>query len=288
MAAPTGPTVRRMQLGLELETLRKRAGYTNLKDVVEGLAISESQYRRVENGTSAFRRHSDLVTVLKKFGVTSKEDVDLLVDIHRDSLNRGWWSTYARTMPSGMAMYVGLEDGAKTIRGWQPNIIFGLLQTEPYARAVFQSAKQVEEKTTEFVERGVALRMERKELLTRDNAPEFRAILDEAALRRVMGSADVMREQIKHLAELAALENVTLQVLPMNTPTYRCQNDFTLLEFGAPLPTIVQMDMVDGGSNISDKDTEVWTFSRRFDALRDGAIPVGETPKFLHQLAREI
>ncbi|MER5737341.1 helix-turn-helix transcriptional regulator [Streptomyces sp. NPDC002262] len=277
-----------MQLGMELERLRKKAGFTNLKEAVHGLEISDSQLYRVEKGTSAFRRVADLVALLERYGVTDEEDIEFLVGIHRDSLNRGWWSTYARTLPSGMAMYVGLEDGARTIRAWQPDVVFGLLQTEDYARAVFQSGKLIEEKTTEFVERGVALRMERKEILRRENPVEIRAILCEAALRRRLGSQEVMRNQINHLIDLAALDNVTIQVLPLDAQTYRSNFDFTLMEFGENLPTVVQMDMPDGASNLSDKDTEVWAFSRRFDALRDGALPVGSTPDFLHQLVREI
>ncbi|MGW6054145.1 helix-turn-helix domain-containing protein [Streptomyces sp. NPDC055189] len=288
MAAPTGPTVRRMQLGAELERLRKQAGFTNHKDVVDGLPISESQYYRVARGLSAFRKQSDLIAVLERFGVTDEDDVQFLVDIHRDSLNRGWWSIYARTMPSGMAMYVGLEDGARSLRCWQPNLVFGLLQTDEYARAVFQHAKTVEERTTEFVERGIELRKERRSVLTREKAPEVRAILDEAACHKVMGSSAIMRAQIEHLIELSELENITIQVLPMTTPTYRCSHNFTLLEFDHPLPSVVQMDTVDGGSEISDKDTAIWQFSRRFEALRDGAVPVGDTPKFLHQLSRKI
>jgi transcriptional regulator with XRE-family HTH domain len=278
-----------VQLGLELQRLRKQAGYTNLKDAVKGLeGISDSQLYRVEQGTSSFRRSAGLVALLERYGITDEEDVQFLVDIHRDGLNRGWWSTYSRIMPSGMAMYIGLEDGAKSIRAWQPDVVFGLLQTEGYARAVFEGAKLVEEHTTEFVERGIALRMERQEILTRDNPVEMRTILDEAALRRVVGSREIQRKQIEHLAELSAYDNVNLQILPLNARTYRFSYDFTLMEFADPIPTVVQMDSSDGGSNLTDKDTEIWKFARRFDALRDGALPVGETPAFLHQLAREI
>ncbi|MEU0722870.1 helix-turn-helix transcriptional regulator [Streptomyces sp. NPDC006140] len=277
-----------MQLGKELERLREKAGFKSPKEAVVGTDISESQLYRVEKGTSAFRRAADLEALLKHYGITDEEDVEFLVGIHRDSLNRGWWSTYARTMPSGLAMYIGLEDGAKSIRAWEPGVVFGLFQTEDYARALFEAGKLVEEQTTEFVKRGVALRMERQEILTRENPVEIRAILDEAALRRIVGSREIMLKQIERLIDLAALDNVTLQVLPMNTPTYRAHFNFTLMEFEDPVPTVVQMDMADGASNLTDKDTEVWRFARRFDALRDDSLPVGETPKFLHQLSREI
>lgn len=287
MAAPTGPTVRRMQLGMELERLRDQRGLS-MEQVVEGLPVSHSQYYKVSRGSSAFRKQEHLVLVLERLGVTDTDDVEFLVGIHRDSLNRGWWSTYSRTMPSGMAMYVGLEDGAKAMRGWNPHHVHGLLQTEAYTRAQFMAAKPVDETKTEAVERGVVVRMQRKAVLTRENPLELRVVMAEAGLRNIVGSPAVMREQYTEIIRLSELDNVTVQILPMKHATYRCAYDFTMMDFGEALPTVVAMDMIDGGSNITDKDTEIWQFSRRFDALRDGALPVGQTPKFLHQLAREI
>ncbi|MGP3968937.1 helix-turn-helix domain-containing protein [Streptomyces sp. 6N223] len=287
MAAPTGPTVRRMQLGWELRRLREKNGFT-LAQAVDGLTFSTSKLFRVENGLSALPKVSDLKTLLDRYGVTDEDDIQFLVEIHRDSLNRGWWSHYRSTMPSGMATYVGLESGARAIRAWQPNVVLGLLQTERYVRELFQAAKPVNEATTEFLERGVQLRMDRKSVITRkENPVELWAILDEAALLRIVGGPEVMREQYEEIARLAALDNVTVQILPTSTPTYRSADNFTLLEFGAPLPTVVQSDIVDA-SNVSDKDTTVWAFTRRFDALRAGALSPGETPEFLNRLARKI
>ncbi|MEO3754030.1 helix-turn-helix transcriptional regulator [Streptomyces sp. B6B3] len=287
MAAPTGPTVRRMQLGWELKRLREKNGFT-LAQAVDGLTFSTSKLFRVETGQSALPKVADLKTLLDRYGVTDEDDIDFLVEIHRDSLNRGWWSHYRSTMPSGMATYVGLESGAHTIRAWQPNVVLGLLQTERYARELFLAAKQINEVTTEFLERSVQLRMDRKSMITRrENPIALWAILDEAALLRVVGSAEAMREQYDEIARLAALDNVTVQILPTRTPTYRSADNFTLLTFGDPLPTVVQSDMADG-SNVSDKDVTVWAFDRRFDALRAGALAPSETPEFLNRLAREI
>jgi transcriptional regulator with XRE-family HTH domain len=286
MAAPVGPTVRRMQLGSELKRLREKHGFT-LVQAVEGLAISTSKLFRVEKGQSALPKVSDLRTLLDRYGVTNEDDIQFLIDIHRDSLNRGWWSRYRSTMPSGMEMYVGLENGARAIRAWNPSVVFSLLQTERYVREMLLAAKPVNETTTELVERTVQLRMDRKSLLTRkDNPVELWAILDEAALLRTVGGPEVMREQYEEIIRLAALDNVTVQILPIRTATYRSTFDFTLLEFPDPLPTVVQTDMAEG-SNVNDQDVTVWGFSRRFDALRAGALPPGETPQFLHRLARE-
>ncbi|WP_328491284.1 helix-turn-helix domain-containing protein [Streptomyces zaomyceticus] len=277
-----------MQLGKQLTQLRKKAGFTNLKEAMEGLGISDAQYRRVENGESAFRKQSDLVAVLQRFDVEDQDDIDHFIALHKDSLNRGWWSNYSRTMSTGMKLYVGLEDGAMAIRAWQPDVVHGLLQTEEYTRALFDAHKPVDELTTEAVELGVQLRMERRDILAREKPVEMRTILDEAALRRVVGSREVMREQYDELIKLTKRENVYIHIVPLSKASYRCQYDFALLDFGEGLPTAVQMDKIDGGSEITDKTTEVWTFSRRFERLRDGALPIEETPKFLEQLSREM
>ncbi|MBP8536958.1 helix-turn-helix domain-containing protein [Streptomyces sp. MK37H] len=287
MAAPTGPTVRRMQLGWELKRLRDKAGFT-LAEAVDGLTFSTTKLFRVENGLSALPKAADLKALLDRYGVEDEDDVDFLVEIHRDSLNRGWWSLYRSVLPSGMGMYIGLESGARSIRAWQPSVVHGLLQTERYTRAMFQTAKPVEETTTEFVERHIQIRMERKKALTRRDGPlELWVIQEEATLRRVVGGPEVMREQYEEILAFAQLDNVTVQILPMATATYRTGANFSLLEFGSPLPTVVQSDAADG-SEISDKDTTIWSFSRRFEALRAGALAPGETPEFLQRLAREI
>ncbi|MET8506877.1 DUF5753 domain-containing protein [Streptomyces sp. NPDC004787] len=277
-----------MQLGKQLMQVRKQAGYSTPRSAVEGLDISEAQYRRVELGQSAFRKVSDLVIVLEHFGVTDKADIEHFTALHRDGQNRGWWSSFARSMSSGMKLYVGLEDGAKAIRAWQPDMVHGLLQTESYARALFETHKPVDEMTTEEVLRGVEARMERRGILTRDNPVELRVVLDEPALRRVVGGPEVMREQYEELAELSERSNVFIHLIPTTKATYRCQSDFAVLDFDDGLPTIVQLDMPEGEVRMTDKMAEVRTYSRRFDALRDGALSTEETSKFLHQLTREI
>lgn len=287
MAAPTGPTVRRMQLGWELKRLRDEAGFT-LAEAVDGLTFSTTKLFRVENGLSALPKAADLKALLDRYGVEAEDDVDFLMQIHRGSLNRGWWSVYRSVLPSGVGMHIGLENGARTSRTWQPNVVFGLLQTERYARELFQAAKPVEETTTEFVERHIQIRMERKKALRRrDNPMELWVIQDEASLRRVVGSSEVMREQYEEIETLLGLDNVTVQILPMATPAYRPHTNFNLWEFGAPLPSVVQSDAVDG-SDISDKETTIWSFSRRFENLRAAALAPGETSAFLQRLAREI
>jgi hypothetical protein len=191
-------------------------------------------------------------------------------------------------MPSGFSISVGLEGDAKVLRVYQPDVVFGLFQTAGYARAMFECAKPVDERNTEFVERNIEIRMRRKEAITRSERPvEVHAILDEAAVRRVYGGPEVMREQYEHLADLAALEHVTVQILPMGQPVYRCHQNFTLMEFEPWLPTVVSVDGF-SSCNITDKDTEIWAYRRRFDAMRAEAGGPREAREFLKRAAREL
>lgn len=295
VATKTGPTIRRMQLGQELRRLREQAdnedgatrGLTRAQ-AVRGTSVSESQLHRVEKGLTSLPKVQQLRQLLDRYGVTDLEDVNFLLDVHKSSLNRGWWSPYRVFMPSGFNLSVGLEGDAKILRVYQPDVIFGLFQTPAYARAMFESAKPVDERTTEFVERNIEIRMRRKDAITRSRNPvEIHAILDEAVLRRVLGGPEVMREQYEHLAELAELDHVTVQILPLGQPVYRSGQNFTLMDFESPLPTVVSVDGFTS-VNVTDKDTEIWAYRRRFDAMRAEAGRPRETPEFLKRAAREL
>ncbi|MBH1938443.1 helix-turn-helix domain-containing protein [Streptomyces sp. AV19] len=286
MAAKKGPTIRRVQLGKELRRLRERAGMS-LVQAVDGLAFSDTKLWRVERGMTSLDKLSDLRSLCERYGIEDEEDVEFLLKIQRESLSRDWWIPYRNVMPSGMEMFIGLERDARRLRGWQPNVVYGLLQSERYARALFEAAKPVEETTTEFMEYHLQLRMERKELITRSEDPvELRIIMSEGALRQVLGDAELMREQYVLIAELAGLDNVTVQVLPWATPAYRATNNFVLMDFESPLPSVVEID--DAKSvTLVDKQSEIWKHTRRFDSMCASALNPGETPRFLERLARE-
>ncbi|MFF3750505.1 helix-turn-helix domain-containing protein [Streptomyces sp. NPDC002018] len=287
MAAKRGPTFRRRELGKELRRLREKVGLT-IEEAVAGLGFSETKLGRVETGHNSLPRIEDLVKLLDRYGVEDLDDREALLTLNRDSLSRDPWLPYRDVMPSGMPMYVGLEADAREIRAWQPMYVFGLFQTENYVRSLFMTGKPVEETTTAFVENNVRLRMERKHLITRADGPlMLRVILDESALRRVIGGVDVMREQYEEIERLAARDNVVVQILPQRLVTYRADINFALLDFDAPVDSVVQSD-IPGSISVTDKPSDVWKYNQRFDSMRDEALAPSATAGFLHQLAREI
>lgn len=212
-----------------------------------------------------------------------------LVSLQREASSREWWTGTGTTMLSGTPRFLGVESAAQEIRVFHPTIIPGLLQTQAYAQAVHDLHKPVDETTTEFVGQSVQLRMKRQEALTREEDPlKVWAVLYEPALRYVLGAPDAMREQYAALAELAGLENVTLQVLPQSGNGYVAFHYVNIMILGDGLPTTVQTDTAWFTVAVTDKPREVGRFSRMFDAMAAGALPPGDTQKFLNQLSREI
>lgn len=259
-----------------------------LQSVSDALGFSHSKLARVEVGENDLPRVADLQRLIAHLDPEmSEDDQETLLRLHRESLSKEPWTPYKAFMPSKMPTFRGLEQDATVMRAWQPCFVYGLLQTEDYATALYQIAKPVDETTSEYIEQNVRLRMERKELITRSENPlELRVIMDEAAVRRIVGGYDIMRAQHREIVELAALDNVTVQILPHDVVTYRTESNFILLDFAETLAPVVQMDMPNTIS-VTDERREVQRNIRRFDAMRDSALPPARTAGFLHQLTRE-
>jgi hypothetical protein len=229
VTARARPTARRIELGHELRLLRQRARFT-LQEAVKGLPLSDTKLYRIETGLHDLRNAGYLRELLKRYGVTDEETVGRLLAIQREGASREWWTQFRMAMPSGMPRFIGVESAAREIRAFHPTRVLGLLQTEGYARALYEVAKPIEETTTEFVQQNVAVRMTRKEALTREDEPlRLWAVLFEPALRYAVGGVEVMREQYDEITRLAALDHVTVQVLPQSVRGYVAAHDFSIL-----------------------------------------------------------
>jgi transcriptional regulator with XRE-family HTH domain len=258
------------------------------EDVASALGFSPEKLWRVEKGRTSLPNPTDLKNLLTHYGVDDSEVIERLSVIHRESLQEGWWVPYSAHLPKGMREYVGLETDALSIAAWQPSLVFGLLQTEDYARELLLSAKPVDETTTEFIDAHVEVRMARKSLITKEAPRPLWVIMGEDAIRSTIGGRTVMAEQYDELKRLASLDTVTLQILPAASTGYRASQNFALLEMDEPLGKIVQADQPGGQASITDKKPDVGKYSRRFDALRAAALAPNETPSFIDQVQRDM
>ena len=240
--ADAGPTVARMRLGARLRRLREEAEISR-EDASVAIRSSASKISRIELGRTSIKVQ-DLTDLLRLYGA-DKADRESLLALSRHGSVAGWWQDYGDSAPTWLKPYLGLEQAATLIRSYDAQLVPGLLQTSEYARAVFTLPGG---SAGERAERQLALRMRRQEILHRADPPHLWAVIDEAALRRPVGSAEVMRAQIEHLLEMSRLRHVNIQVLPFRAGGHAAGGGpVILLRFaGDQLPDVVYLEQLAG------------------------------------------
>jgi transcriptional regulator with XRE-family HTH domain len=284
-SGPTGgPTVLRIMLGAQLRRLREAKGISR-EDAGYLIRASESKISRMELGRVGFKER-DIVDLLSLYGITHQDERAALLALARQANTPGWWQRYSDVLPSWLQTYLGLEEAAALIRTYEVQFVPGLLQTDDYARAVIgygNSGAPAEE-----IERRVSLRMKRQQLLTRSDAPQLWTVVDEAALRRPMGSPGVMAAQLEHLIKASELPNVTLQVLPFQVGAHAAEaGAFTILRFPEPdLPDVVYVEQLTGALYL-DKRDDVDAYMAVVDRLSVESAPPRTTVEILNRILQE-
>lgn len=281
MARPTSTAVRR-QLGSELRRLRgRRRG----AEVAALLGWSESKLSRIETARTGVSA-SDLERLLATYAVDEPER-SRLRELSVQTQTRTWWDPYRAGVPDPLDRYVAYESEATVMLEWEPQIVPGLLQTDEYARAVVEVARNLA--GPDVVEQLVALRMARQTVLTRHPEPRLWAILDEGALRREVGGRQVMRRQVQRLYDASQRPGITLQVLPFSVGIHLAVSGaFTIFEFGAGEQSpVVHGEGITGGT-FHDRSPEVQQFREAFDDVRCRALDAQATRELLARIGAEL
>ncbi|MGP3922521.1 MULTISPECIES: helix-turn-helix domain-containing protein [unclassified Streptomyces] len=282
MASNVNPTVRRRRLGQELRRLREVKGMT-AEEVAERLLVSQSKISRLENG----RRSISQRDVRDLCGVYEVEDhriVDSLMQMAKDSRQQGWWHAFGDIPYS---VYIGLETDAASLRVYEPQMVPGLLQTRPYAEALITGA--LPEAASTEIDKRVQVRLRRQERIHAEESPlRLWAVLDESALRRVVGNRDVMREQLEALIELSQLPHVTVQVMPFSMGAHPGVNgQYAILEFpDAADSSVVYLEGVTSDLYL-EKANDVQSYSVMYEHLRAQALNANQTREFITEAAKE-
>jgi transcriptional regulator with XRE-family HTH domain len=212
------------------------------------IGISKSSLSRIENAQVSVLPPVARA-LLELYGV-EEPDIDPLLQVAREARKRGWWQAYDDVLPDWFDVYVGLEAGAAEIKTFQSQLVYGLLQTADYARAIIRAGHP--NATDDEVERRVELRMRRQQ---NDSPPRLWVVLDEAVLRRPVGGADVMRAQLTKITEAAKVPGNTVQVLPFSAGEHASMGSaFNMLMFREPLdPGIVYVETRAGSLYLEDQ-----------------------------------
>jgi hypothetical protein len=212
-------------------------------------------------------RVQDLRALVELYDLAAEER-DLLYALVRQARHRGWWHEYADVYPPGSATLYGLEDAAARIRVHSPTLVPGLLQTERYARALIGSAPT----DPIIVDRRVALRVRRQQLLDRSDPPIFVTVIDEAVLHHMIGGPEVMTEQVTALLQAADRPHIQIHVLEFDAGAYPAAGvPFSVFEYGIPgvAPVAYQEQLL--GNTYIDEAHEVEGFEAAWRAVLDTA-----------------
>lgn len=246
------PTGARRRLGAELRRLRANAGL-RLDEVGLQLNCSTSKISRLENG-KGIPKPRDVEDLIRIYRVGADLEIAMLRRLVHESRSQGWWATYTdglsaeRFVLDSPGRYAALETDAVGIASFDLAVLHGLAQTPGYTRSIMEALLPRHEAWE--IDRLVELRRHRQRALVAPRDPlRLLGVIDEGALRRVVGSRAVMAGQMDRLLELAAMPNVVLQILPFDAGMHRAHSgQFSILE----IPDELGSDLVYTESHAGD------------------------------------
>ena len=266
----------RRRLGRRLKALREEAGLT-IEQAAPLLDKTRSALGRIERGET----RADVHFVRSCMDLYDQYVDDLLAET-REALKPQWFRSYG-VEDLG---YVDVETHAATVKEFPALNLPGLLQTESYIRAMLAGGRR---RTKIQMDNDIAVRLIRQRRLTGDSSPlDLVAVVDEAALRREVGGAEVMREQLRHLVEAAAWPTVSLQVLPLREGVHSAMDGaFILLSFPEPEDSeLLYVEYATGALHIEDSE-EVRRARLKFDQLRTEALSPADSVALIEQIIFE-
>lgn len=285
MTGMTGsPTVRRRRLSAELIRLRRKAGLT-VEEVTRRLEWSSGRLTHMETNRWTRPDLGNIRALLDLYDVTDGDVREAILNLARQSREKGWWAKYKDVFSGSLP---GFEAEASQIRTYEVVTIPGLLQTADYAAAIFR-AGQVLEENEAMVRRRVEGRMARQALLEREDPPQLWVLLDEAALRKHVGGAEVMSQQLRHLIEMAKRPNITLQVVPDSAGAHAAMHGtFVILDFPGELDQPVVYLETATDNLFLERPEEIQEYTLIYSRIVAAALTPEETVPYVAALADQL
>jgi hypothetical protein len=278
--------VRHKRLTAEMRRLRAESGLTR-DDVASRLEWHPTKITRIETGQWTRLNPRDVRDLLDIYGVTDSEQREGLVQLARDSKQKGWWHSYGDVLPSEYNNFIGLEAEAASVRTYQQVLVPGLLQTEDYARAVIRAFRPHD--TNEGTDRRVAVRHQRQQRVTDERSLQISAVLGEGVVHQLVGDRAVTAAQLRFLADVNNLPNVMIQVLPYSAGAHGAMiGSFEILGFPEPIdPDVVYLENMASALFLEEPE-DINRYVQVFDYLRAAALSPQATSAMLAAAAEEL
>ncbi|MEV0012723.1 helix-turn-helix transcriptional regulator [Streptomyces sp. NPDC047973] len=283
-AGPAG----RMQVARTLLALRTRAGLTQ-SQVATRASVSVGTVNRYESWQDRAKLRVPTVRAIADACDATASERDALVQLVTRQ-ESGWWMDHP-AIPEILDPLVSFEAYASYEHVWANALVPGLLQTPRYAQALHQAAEVRADAAT--IASTVDARIQRQSILDRKPALHLWVVLDQAVLRRAVGDASVMGEQIEHLAAMAERPNIDLQILPASRGAHAAGSGghFVLLgrdDESNPMASmaVVYLELHRRGLHLDTPD-DVRDYKIIFDYLRSTAADPATSRKLLADARQE-
>lgn len=264
------PSALRFLIGHDLRLARERAGIKQT-DAAKVLGCSNAKINYLETGKT--QQQPDETTILLRYYGADVAHVDRIASLAGQADQSTWWAPYGEVLPNWYRTYVGLEGLADRQFVYKSVLLDGQLQTPEYATALYQGSLEI---PPVDVPQAVQARMARQRLTDDANPLEYRAVLEEYALDRVVGGPDVMRTQLEHLLELIQRPNVELRVMPLTVTVHDGINgEFALLEF-AEAQSLGFVEYPTGAIYVQDQD-QVSRYKMSSERLCAAALSIADS-----------
>lgn len=274
MAASQTPRAR--FLGAELRDARTKADLS-VRELARRLGIGHAKVSFWENGKK-IPTTEDVASYLTAIGVTGEER-DRLLEMARLAEQPNWLLAGVPGIDAELGALMEFEKTARAVMVWAPLLIPGLLQTGDYARAIMGNSPSADTR--------VAMRLGRRDILTRRHPVQFTAIIAETVLREAITEPEITIAQLDHLRRTAELPNVTVQVMPSRAGYHPgLAGPFVLLEFPKAKP-IVHLEHHRSSAFVFDDD-DVTAFAEVAERLRGLAMSPEESSGFIAELLNEM
>jgi hypothetical protein len=265
-------------------------GYS-LADAARVLACDRSKVSRIETGHRGISP-AELGELLDEYGVPGAEQAALAAIAHRGR-DDGWWRRYQDVLSGTGQDLAIMEASATEILGFEAQLIPELLQTEDYARAVAGADPACS--SDEQRARTVEARLIRQAVVLGDRHARLHVVVAEGAVRQMVGGPEVMRRQLRRLANLGDGEgspvgDVTVQVLPFRAGAHPVAEAgaVTILCFaGVPGLGVVHIGGLSGGATLDSPD-DLARYARALEMLRATALPPADSVRLLRDVARAL
>jgi transcriptional regulator with XRE-family HTH domain len=285
MVAPPSPTVRRRRLAAELRGIRESKGKSG-DAVAAALRWSPSKISRYERARTGLRP-KEVERLLDYYQITGPRRA-LLLGLAEDAAQKGWWEEFADSLSEDYQQFIGLEHEATSMAVWHVDVVTGLLQTEAYARHIISSYSRVEPVAPGMIGRLVRVRMQRQQILNREEL-QLTVVLDESVLKRRIGDETVMHDQLQRLVQEAERPNLTLRILPLNAQHTVFGESFVIFGFGedaeAMLQDVVSTEQLRSGFTL-EGERETYLHRIAFQMLAEASLDPAESKALILETAR--